>query len=41
VVLDFYDIIDNTVDNRMAILKKKNNMTVPRDIIEKYQTESY
>ena len=41
VVLEFYDIIDNTVDNRMVILKKKNNITVPRDLIEKYQTESY
>ena len=41
VLLEFYNIIDNTVDNRMVILKKKNNITVPRDLIEKYQTESY
>ena len=40
VVLDFYDIIDNTVDNRMVILKKKINITVPRGLIEKYQTDS-
>lgn len=37
IVLDYYDIIDKTVDNRMVILKKKMNVTIPKQLIEKYE----
>lgn len=37
VVLDYFDIIDKTIDNRMVILKKKNNISVPLEIINKYE----
>lgn len=38
-VLDYYDIIDKTKDERMVILKKKENIVYPKDLIsihEKY-----
>jgi hypothetical protein len=38
IVLDYYDIIEKTVDNNMVILKKKTNITnVPNNIIEQYE----
>ena len=36
IVLNYYDIIDKTIDNRMVVLKKKKNK-VPDDIIKKYE----
>jgi hypothetical protein len=37
VVLDYFDIIEKTVDNRMVILKKKKNKIVPDELIKKYE----
>jgi hypothetical protein len=37
IVLRYFDIIDKTIDNRMVILKKKTNVTVPKELIEKYE----
>ena len=38
VVLDYYDILEKTVDERMVILKKKKNiLSIPEDIIKKYE----
>ena len=37
VVLDYFDIIEKTQDNRLSILKKKPNMTIPRELIEEYE----
>lgn len=38
VVLDFYDIIEKTSDNRMVILKKKKSIsTIPAKLILKYE----
>ena len=38
VVLDYYDIIEKTNDNRMVILqKKKNVLSIPVKIIHKYE----
>lgn len=39
IVLDYYDIIDKTADNRMVILKKKSNISVPKELIEKYELD--
>jgi hypothetical protein len=38
VVLDYYDIIEKTSDNRMVILQKKKSInTVPKELILKYE----
>jgi hypothetical protein len=38
VVLDYYDILEKTVDEQMVILKKKQNIiSIPEDIIKKYE----
>ena len=38
VVLDYYDIVENTIDNRMVILKKKKRInTIPKELILKYE----
>ena len=37
VVLDYFDIIEKTQDNRLTILKKKKDMIVPKELIEKYE----
>ena len=38
VVLDYYDIIEKTDDNRMVILKKKKNIdAIPKEVISKYE----
>ena len=39
VVLKYFDIIDKTTDNRMVILKKKNNVSVPQQLIAKYELD--
>ena len=37
IVLDYFDIIDKTTDERMVILKKKENVSVPLEVIQKYE----
>lgn len=37
IVLEYYDIIEKTKGNRMVILKKKKNVTIPKNLIEKYE----
>ena len=37
VVLDYYEIIENTSDYRMVILKKKTINTIPKELILKYE----
>jgi len=37
IVLDYFDIVKKTTDNRMVILKKKKNMSVPQELIEKFE----
>tara|TARA_Y100000389_G_scaffold118252_1_gene115451 strand:- start:231 stop:809 length:579 start_codon:yes stop_codon:yes gene_type:complete len=37
IVLEYFDIIDKTHDNTMVILKKKNNVNVTKELIEKYE----
>ena len=39
VVLEYFDIIEKTKGNRMVILKKKDNVIIPKDVIEKYELE--
>lgn len=36
-VLDYFDIVDKTINNRMVVLKKKLNKTIPQNIIEEYE----
>ena len=37
VVLEYFDVLEKTQDNRMVILKKKKNVNVPKELIEKYE----
>lgn len=37
IVLDYYNIIDKTVDNRMVILRKKNCESPSIELIKKYE----
>ena len=37
IVLDYFDIIEKTKHNRMVILKKKRNLNIPQEVIEKYE----
>jgi len=37
VVLDYYDIIDKSVDNQMVILKKKSGCSPSKELIGKYE----
>jgi len=37
IVLEYFDIIEQTEDNRMVILKKKKNVNIPKELIEKYE----
>lgn len=37
VVLNYYDIIEKTEDKRMVILQKKKNISIPPDLIKKYE----
>ena len=36
-VLKYFDIIKKTQDNRMVILKKKKNISIPKEDIKKYE----
>lgn len=37
IVLDYFDIIEKTKDNRMVILKKKKNLNIPKELIKIYE----
>jgi hypothetical protein len=38
IVLDYYDIIEKTIDNRMVILQKKKCVNfIPEELIQKYE----
>ena len=37
IVLEYFDVIEKTTDDRMVILKKKKNVDIPKEIIEKYE----
>ena len=37
IVLEYFDIIEKTDDNRMVILKKKKNVNIPKKLIEEYE----
>ena len=37
IVLDYFDIVEKTEDNRMVILKKKKNKVIPEELIRKYE----
>jgi hypothetical protein len=37
IVLDYFDIVEKTSDNRMAVLKQKMNVSVPQEMITKYE----
>jgi hypothetical protein len=38
IVLDYYDIVEKTLDERMVILRKKSTITsIPEDLIQKYE----
>tara|TARA_B110000211_G_scaffold18825_1_gene19581 strand:+ start:5057 stop:5413 length:357 start_codon:yes stop_codon:yes gene_type:complete len=37
IVLEYFDIIEKTKDNIMVILKKKRNVTIPKELINKYE----
>ena len=37
IVLEYFDIIEKTEDNRLVILKKKKNVTIPIELINKYE----
>ena len=41
IVLEYFDIIQKTKDNRMVILKKNISKEVPKNIIEKYEDIGY
>jgi protein O-GlcNAc transferase len=37
IVLQFYDIVEKTTDNRMVILKKKSDISISKELIQKYE----
>ena len=37
IVLDYFEIVNKTEDNRMVILKKKKNVNIPQNIIQIYE----
>ena len=37
IVLDYFDIVEKTEDNRMVILSKNKNKVVPEELIKKYE----
>ena len=39
IVLDYFDIVEKTEANIMVILKKKKNVSIPQEIIEKYELD--
>ena len=41
IVLEYFDIIEKTEDERMVILKKKKNVTISKELIEKYELTEF
>ena len=41
IVLEYFDIIEKSKDNRMVILKKKKNVNIQKELIEKYELNQY
>lgn len=39
VVLEYFDIIEKTKDNRMVVLKKKHNKIIPDEVILEYELD--
>ena len=37
IVLKYYDIVEKTEDKRMVILRKKKNVSIPANLIKKYE----
>ena len=37
IVLNYFYVVDKTIDNRMVILKKRNGISIPQDLITKYE----
>ena len=37
IVLEYFDIIEKTKDNRMVILKKKKDVNIPKELIKNYE----
>jgi hypothetical protein len=37
IILDYYDIVEKTEDKRMVVLRKKKNVSIPPDLIKKYE----
>jgi len=37
IILNYFDILEQTADNRMVILKKKKNKIIPKDLIKEYE----
>lgn len=37
IVLNYFNIIEQTKSNSMVVLKKKDNISVPEDVIKKYE----
>ena len=41
IVLEYFDIVEHTQDNRMVILKKKKNKKIPKKLVKKYELIQY
>ncbi len=39
-VLSYFDVVEKTADNALAILKRRTTVTVPKELIEKYELEA-
>jgi hypothetical protein len=37
IVLDYFNIVDKTTDERMVILQKKSMLTIPKELIQTYE----
>jgi hypothetical protein len=37
IILVYYEIVEKTEDKRMVVLRKKNNVSIPDDLIKKYE----
>lgn len=37
IVLDYFDIVEKTSDEKMVILQKKEGMSIPQQLLEKYE----
>jgi hypothetical protein len=37
IILVYYEIVEKTEDKRMVVLRKKNNVSIPDDLIRKYE----